>query len=91
MPLVKEQPAGSRVLGSEDLSAVFGLEMALGTDIDAGRSAVTGSKAKTGKARADKKAIVANAGQKKPGKRRRSNQRQKAGIGVPPTKIARKR
>lgn len=88
LPLAKERPAGSRVLGSEDLSDIFGLEIALGTDIDAGRSAVTGSKAKTGKVRADKKAIVANAA-KKPGKPRRSNQRQKAAIRVPPINIAR--
>jgi uncharacterized Zn finger protein len=88
LPLMKEQRAGSRVLGSEDVSAVFGLEMALGTDIDAGRAAVTGSKAKTEKRRPNKKAIVANAGQKKPGKPRRSNQRQKAEIRVPPINIA---
>jgi hypothetical protein len=88
LPLMKEQRAGSRVLGSEDVSAVFGLEMALGTDIDAGRAAVTDSKAKTEKRRPNKKAIVANAGQKKPGKPRSSNQRQKAEIRVPPINIA---
>ena len=68
LPKAKERPAGSRVLGSEDLSDIFGLEMAPGTETDAGRSALTGSKGKTGKVRADKKATATNAAQKKAGK-----------------------
>lgn len=78
LPLAKEGPARSRVLGREDLSDIFGLEMAPGTDTDAMRSAIAGAKPKTQKAQASKRAAVASAGQGTPGKPRRSNQRRRA-------------
>lgn len=56
LPLAKEGPAASKVLGSEDLSAIFGLDMAQGIGIDAGLSSVTGAKPRPAKARDSKKA-----------------------------------
>src|SRR5688572_17906629 len=51
LPLAKEGPAGSKILGSEDLSGMFGLDMAQGTGADAGLSAVTEAKPRRRKAR----------------------------------------
>jgi uncharacterized Zn finger protein len=78
LPLAKERPDASKVLGSEDLSDIFGLEMAPGTDTDAGRSGVIGAKRNAAKAGAGKRAILASAGQETPAKPRRSNERPKA-------------
>jgi uncharacterized Zn finger protein len=47
LPLAKKRPAESKVLGSEDLSDIFGLEMAPSTEIDAGRSPAARAKART--------------------------------------------
>jgi uncharacterized Zn finger protein len=77
LPLAKEGPARSRVLGRKDLSDIFGLEMAPGTDTDATRSAIASAKPKTQKAQASKRAAVASAGQRTPRKPRRSNQRRR--------------
>jgi hypothetical protein len=55
LPLAKEGPAASKVLGSEDLSGMFGLDMAQGTGADAGLSAVTDLKPRPRKARAAKR------------------------------------
>jgi uncharacterized Zn finger protein len=81
LPLVKEQPAGSRVLGAEDLSDIFGLEMASGTDADAGLPAVTDAKSRIAEARADKKATKVSAGEGKPRTQRNSSKRQKPAAG----------
>jgi len=71
MPLAKEGPARSKVLGSEDLSDIFGLEMASGTEADSELPAAV--KAGKGKARAGKKA----GGQGTAVKSRRPKQRRK--------------
>lgn len=68
LPLAREQPSGSKMLGSEDLSALFGLDMATGIDTDSERPATTSTKRKTGKARPRKRAMVGSARQKSPGK-----------------------
>jgi uncharacterized Zn finger protein len=75
LPLAKEGPARSKVLVSKDLSDIFGLEMAPASDPDVRRSAGAGTKPKTKKAQASKKAAVASAGQGAPEKLRRSKQR----------------
>jgi uncharacterized Zn finger protein len=72
LPLAKQRPAGSKVLRIQDLSDIFDLEMAPGKESDSGRSAVTGTKPKAGKARAGNGAVLANAGQETSGKPRRS-------------------
>src|SRR5450631_4068113 len=81
LPLVKEQPAGSRVLGAEDLSDIFGLEMASGTDADAGLPAVPDAKPRIAEARAGKKATKVSAGEGKPRTQRNSSKRQKPAAG----------
>ncbi|MGH9629878.1 MAG: SWIM zinc finger family protein [Bryobacteraceae bacterium] len=58
LPLAKGGPAASKVLGSEDLSGMFGLDMAQGTGAEAGLSAVTEAKPKPRKARAGKTATA---------------------------------
>jgi uncharacterized Zn finger protein len=61
LPLAKQAPAGSKVLASDDLSDIFGLEMA----------ADGGTKPKAPKARAGKKADAARAARGRAGKPRR--------------------
>ena len=69
LPLAKEGPARSKMLGSEDLSGIFGVEMAQ----DAGDA-----KPKPQKARAGKKAAAAvGTGSGKPGTKRGPSKRQK--------------
>jgi uncharacterized Zn finger protein len=58
LPLAKEGPARSKVLGSEDLSGIFGLDMAQGIGNGAKRSAVTDAKQRPRKARAGKTATA---------------------------------
>ena len=73
LPLAKEGPSRAKVLGSEDLSDIFGLEMAPSADADAARPASTGKKPKNQKTRA----AVASAGQSTAGKLRGEDQRRK--------------
>ncbi len=70
LPLAKQGPAASKLLGSEDLSGIFGVEMAQG--IDTG-TAAPGAKPKTRKPPAPKAAKAATAGKGKP----RASKRQK--------------
>ena len=49
LPLAKEGPAASKILGSEDLSGMFGLDMAQGASAEAGLSAVTKAKPRASK------------------------------------------
>ena len=49
LPLAKEGPAASKILGSEDLSGMFGLDMAQDTCAEAGLSAVTKAKPRASK------------------------------------------
>jgi uncharacterized Zn finger protein len=60
LPLAKEGPARSKLLGGDDLSAIFGLEMA---DTGQGRPLVSGAKPRTKKKPASKKTAAASAGQ----------------------------
>jgi uncharacterized Zn finger protein len=70
LPQAKRAPAADKVLGGEDLAAMFGLEMAQGTGPAA-------AEPKPSKARADKKAPAVPVGKGKPrakgsaGKRRK--------------------
>jgi uncharacterized Zn finger protein len=50
LPLSKRAPAATKVLGGEDLSALFGLDMAPGGGPDAGSSGATSMKPKRAKA-----------------------------------------
>ena len=54
LPQAKRAPAASKVLGGEDLSVLFGLDMAQGTGPDAGLSGATAVEPKRAKARAGK-------------------------------------
>jgi uncharacterized Zn finger protein len=53
-PLAKKAPAATKVLDSEDLSALFGLDIAQGTGPDTGSSATTPAEPKLVKTRAGK-------------------------------------
>src|SRR6266481_354053 len=55
LPLSEAGPSASKLLGSDDLSGIFGLDMAEGIGGDAGSSDSTSPKRKSGKARASKK------------------------------------
>src|SRR6266849_5579980 len=50
LPLAKKAPAATKVLGGEDLSALFGLDLAQGTGPDAVLSSATASEPKRAKA-----------------------------------------
>ena len=54
LPLAKQRPVASKVLGSEDLSSIFGLDMAPGIDTDGGMVGAA-TKPKRAKARAAKR------------------------------------
>jgi uncharacterized Zn finger protein len=77
LPLATEKPAASKVLDSEDLSGIFGLDMAQGAGADAGLSGAAGVKPKPAKPRAGKKAAAVGAGKDTPRTRRRSSKRPK--------------
>jgi uncharacterized Zn finger protein len=55
LPQAKRAPAASKVLGGEDLAALFGLDMAQGSGADAGVPGAKAAKPKRAKARAGKK------------------------------------
>ena len=61
LPLAKEGPVRSKVLGSEDLSGIFGLDMAQGTGNGARRSGVTDAKQRPRKAKTGKTATAVSA------------------------------
>lgn len=65
LPLVTERPAASKVLDSEDLSGIFGLDMAPGTAV------------KPAKTRAGKKVTATDAGKGKPREQRGVSKRPK--------------
>ena len=67
LPQAKRAPAAGKVLGGEDLSALFGLDMAQGTGADAAVSGAADAKPKRAKARAGKK-VTAGAGGKGKGR-----------------------
>ena len=56
LPQAKRAPAASKVLGDEDLSALFGLDIAPGAGPDTGLSRATAAEPKRSKARAGKMA-----------------------------------
>jgi len=56
LPLSRKAPPATRVLGGEDLSVLFGLDMAQGTGPNNGLSGAAAAKPKRAKARAGKKA-----------------------------------
>jgi uncharacterized Zn finger protein len=64
-PLAKKAPAATKVLGSEDLSALFGLDIAQGTGPDTGSSATTPAEPKRVKTRAGKLAPAVPGGKGK--------------------------
>ena len=74
LPLAKAGPARSKVLGSEDLSGMFGLEMAQGTG---SVSAVSDAKPRPRKARADKTVTAVSARNEKLRTRRNSSRSRK--------------
>jgi uncharacterized Zn finger protein len=61
LPQAKRAPAANKLLGGEDLAAMFGLDMAQGAGPDTGSAGATAAKPKRAKARAGKKvtAVVA--------------------------------
>lgn len=59
LPQAKRAPAAGKVLGGENLAALFGLEMAQGAGADAGTSGTTAAKPKRAKVRVGKKAPAA--------------------------------
>ena len=65
LPLARKAPAATKVLEGEDLSALFGLDIALGTGPDAGLSSATAAEPKRAKARAGKKAPAVPDGKRK--------------------------
>ena len=77
LPLAKEKPAASKVLASADLADIFGLDIAPGTDGDAGRQ-VAGAKPKSRKVRAGKRAPLATSGHGAPENPRQTNRRRKS-------------
>jgi uncharacterized Zn finger protein len=70
LPQAKRAPAANKVLGGEDLAAMFGLEMAQGAGADA-------SEPKRAKARAGKKVPAAPGGKGKVGARGEAGRRRK--------------
>jgi uncharacterized Zn finger protein len=77
-PLSKQAPAAGKRLGSEDLSAMFGLDMAQSATADAG---VAGRK--PAKKKRAEKAVAAPKGKGKPKKKTASTQRGKLSAGAP--------
>jgi uncharacterized Zn finger protein len=73
LPFAKAGTDASKILDSEDLSSIFGLDMVPGGGAHAGLSGVAGAKQRPGKAGADKKATAASVGKSTP----RSNSRRK--------------
>jgi uncharacterized Zn finger protein len=73
-PLAKRGLAAGKVLGGEDLSELFGLDMAGGAVPEAGLA-----ERKTAKPKRAKKAARAPAGKRKPAKKAASTKRRKAG------------
>ena len=65
LPLARKAPAATKVLGGEDLSALFGLDMAQGTGPDTGSSATTAAEPKRVKTRAGKMAPAVPGGKGK--------------------------
>jgi hypothetical protein len=65
LPLAKAMPGRGRILDGEDLSGIFGLEMAYDAGADAGLPGSRGAKPKPVKAGAGKKATVASVGKVK--------------------------
>jgi uncharacterized Zn finger protein len=64
-PLVKKAPAATKVLGAEDLSALFGLDIAQGTGPDTSSSATTPAEPKRVKTRVGKLAPAVPGGKGK--------------------------
>jgi hypothetical protein len=64
-PLAKKAPAATKVLGGEDLSVLFGLDLAQGTGPDTGLSGATGAEPKRAKARAGEMAPAVPGGKGK--------------------------
>src|SRR5437660_1949149 len=62
LPLAKQAPAATKVLAGEDLSALFGLDMAQGTQADGGLSDTPAAAPKRPKARAGRKAAAGGNG-----------------------------
>jgi len=76
LPQAKRAPAASKILGDEDLSALFGLDIAPGAGPDTGLSGAGAAEPKRSKARAGKKAPAVSGGkgtvrarEQQPGKR----------------------
>src|ERR1035437_9674920 len=77
-PLSKQAPAADKRLGGEDLSAMFGLDMAQSATADAGAAGP-----KPAKKRRAEKAAAAPKGKGKPKKKTASTQRGKLSAGAP--------
>lgn len=79
LPLAKKAPAASKVLGDEDLSALFGLDMAQGTGGDGGSNGAPAPEVKRAKPRVAKRTPVLpgekgkNRGQGSGGRRKKAN------------------
>jgi uncharacterized Zn finger protein len=65
LPQAKRVPAATKVLNGEDLSVLFGLDIAQGTGTDAGLSGATAAEPKRAKARAGKMAPAVPGGKGK--------------------------
>ena len=65
LPQAKKAPAANKVLGGEDLAALFGLDMAEGSGADAGVPGGATAKPKRAKARAGKKVAAVPEGKGK--------------------------
>jgi uncharacterized Zn finger protein len=65
LPLARKAPAATKVLGGEDLSALFGLDLAQGTGLDTGSFATTPAEPKRVKTRSGKLAPAVPGGKGK--------------------------
>src|ERR1035438_5591716 len=81
VPLATQGPATGKVLGSEDLSEIFGLDMAQSASPDAGLAGSKGVKPKR-----PEKAAAASKGTRKPRTQAASTRRVNSGRELPPSK-----
>src|ERR1035437_7773054 len=81
IPLAKQGPAASKLLGGEDLSEIFGLDMAQSASPDAGLAGSKGVKPKR-----PEKAAAASKGTRKPRTQAASTRRVNSGRELPPSK-----
>lgn len=90
-PLASKAASATKVLGGEDLSALFGLDMAQGMGLDAGLSGATTTEPKRAKVRVARKASAAPVGKGKVRAKERASGRGKQSTGSRESRGARKK